>query len=449
VKISLIGAGSGVFSLGLIQNLCQTPNLVGTQVSFMDVDEHRLRACETLCRRYAQETGAKLRLEATLDRRQSLKSADFVVNTALPGAHHRMLEGMDIARQYGYRYNGSYHIMYDEAFWINFEQLRFFESLTEDILELCPDAWHLMVANPVFAGTTHLLRKYPDANMVGICHGYRGIYEVADVLGFEKGQFTYQIPGVNHFVWLTDFHYRGENAFPILDRWIETEAEKYWAQQDYPGGQALSPKAVDLYKTLGALPIGDTSHWTGSSWPWWYHTDAEVEKRWGEIDARTCWTSYVEHGRQKAAKMAQVAADESFKVSEAYPGRSNETLVELIESIACDIPRVFQGNNIMNTGELVPGLPTNVAVEVPTLVSRRGAQGIRTAGLPKPILAKMLHDRVAAIEMELEAFNRGSRELLLQLILMDKQTASRKQADDFLEEILALPYHADMRRHYR
>jgi alpha-galactosidase len=448
IKISLIGAGSATFSLGLIQNLCQTPNLAGSRVSFMDVDEDRLATCQRLCSRYAEETNAKLTLEATLDRRESLKGADFVVNTALPGAHSRMVEGMEIGRRYGYRFNGSYHVMYDEAFWINYEQLRFFDSLTEDMLELCPDAWHLMLANPVFAGTTHLQRKYPRSKMTGMCHGFMGARSVAKLLGLEREHVTFEIPGVNHFVWMTYFLHKGRSAWPILDRWIETESQKWWASREYPGGSSLSPKAVALYKIFGVLPIGDTAHWTGASWPYWCHSDEAVEKSYGEVDAWKFWKDFQINSDKHARNLQAVSEDESKKVSEALPGLSSETMTEIIESIACDMPRVFQGNNILNTGQFIPGISQDVAVEIPTLVSQRGVQGIRTNGLPRPIIAQILSDRVGPMEMELAAYNEGSRDLLLQLILMDRNTTSRKQAENLLADILALPYHKDMREHY-
>ena len=57
--------------------------------------------------------------------------------------------------------------------------MRFFEAITEDILTYCPNAWHLMVANPVVAGTTLLQRKYPEAKMVGLCHGYAMAHKIA------------------------------------------------------------------------------------------------------------------------------------------------------------------------------------------------------------------------------------------------------------------------------
>ncbi len=53
LKISLIGAGSGVFSLSLIRDLCLTRSLEGSTISFMDIDPQRLEGSYHLCRRYA------------------------------------------------------------------------------------------------------------------------------------------------------------------------------------------------------------------------------------------------------------------------------------------------------------------------------------------------------------------------------------------------------------
>ena len=79
----------------------------------------------------------------------------------------RLNSGWEIARRLGYRFGGSLHVMHDEPFWVNFYQLRFFESVVQDILNLCPNAWYLQVANPVLAGVTYLGRKYPDLKIVG------------------------------------------------------------------------------------------------------------------------------------------------------------------------------------------------------------------------------------------------------------------------------------------
>jgi alpha-galactosidase len=140
-KISIIGAGSGAFSLSMIRDICLTPNLAGSTVSLMDIDPDRLDAAHSVCQRYAQELGFELMLEKTLDRRHSLRDAEFVINTALVAGHQRLREGWAIAQRYGFNWGGSFHVMYDEPFWINFYQLRLFESIIEDILEICPEAY--------------------------------------------------------------------------------------------------------------------------------------------------------------------------------------------------------------------------------------------------------------------------------------------------------------------
>jgi alpha-galactosidase len=116
--------------------------------------------------------------------------------------------------------------------------------------------------------------------------------------------------------------------------------------------------------------------------------------------------------------------------------------------MACNIPRIFQVN-ILNSNYFVPGIPQDFAVEIPALVSKAGVQGVKTYGLPKPLTVYALRDRVSPVNMEIEAYESGSRDLLLQLILMDPWARSEEQAKKFLEDILALPYHAEMREHYR
>jgi len=446
VKISIIGAGSAVFSLNLVKDLCLTPNLQGSTISFMDINKERLDAVYALAKRYAEEMGIKLKLEKTSDRLESLHDANFVINTALVSGYENMRECWSIGFKHGYRLGGSYHIMHDESFYINFYQLRFFESLINDILDVCPDAWYIKLANPVLQGITYLKRKYPEAKLVGLCHGFNGIYHVTNILGLERELVSFQISGVNHFVWLKHFYYKGQNAFPLLDKWIEKEAPKHW-EKSRPSSDT-GPKAIDLYKKLGMFPIGDTCTPGGGAWPWWYHKDDETEKKWRE-DPKKWWETYFPTREQRLRELIKTSQDPSTKVTSIFaPKKTSEIIVPLVESIACDIPRIFQVN-ILNDGSFVPGVPRDFEVEVPGRVSKRGVQGIETSGLSKPIISYILRDRVAPVEVELEAYESGNRSLLLQLILMDPWTKSEEQAKNLLEDLVALPYHKGMRQYYR
>lgn len=315
--------------------------------------------------------------------------------------------------------------MYDEAFWVNFYQLKFMEEITEDILKYCPNAWHLMVSNPVVAGTTHIMRKYPQAKMVGLCHGYGMAHHLVEKMGYKKEDLTYQIPGVNHFVWMNEARLKGEDFFPVLNKWIEQNGEEYW--ETCNRSAELSKKRIDFYKKHGVVGIGDTLGWTGASWPWWYHSDDNIEKEFGEYSPMDGWNEYFTGVKENAQKIINLSEDKSVSVTEFLKDFWNDDLmVPLLESLACDIPRVLIINTL-NKGELVPGIPEDFEVEVPALCSGSGIHCIQTTALPKHIIAHILRDRVATVEMELEAFNTGNISYLEELVLMDKWATSLSQ----------------------
>ena len=127
---------------------------------------------------------------------------------------------------------------------------------------------------------------------------------------------------------------------------------------------------------------------------------------------------------------------------------NDDLMVPLVEAIACDLPRVLIVNTL-NRGQLVPGLPEDFEVEVPALCSADGIHPISTTALPKHMIAHILRDRVAPVEMELAAYESGRLDWLKELVLMDKWAVSMKQVSGFIEEIMALPYHQALRQHYR
>jgi alpha-galactosidase len=280
VKIAIIGAGSAVFSMNLIKDICVNKNFKGSTLALMDINPERLEPVHGLAVRYLEETGNTLKLAKTLDRKECLKGADFVINAALDYGHRRLREGLEIAFKNGFRFGGSLHVAHDEAFWVNFYQLKLMESIYADVREANPDAWYILVANPVLAGITYLSRKYQDPRMTGMCHGYSGVHRIAEVIGLDSKDVTFEVSGVNHFIWLTRFFFQGKNAFPLLDEWIARKSGAYLAQK---GRQSLDEgrKAIDLYKRFGVFPIGDTCTPGGGSWGWWYHTD-DAEIKYGE-----------------------------------------------------------------------------------------------------------------------------------------------------------------------
>ena len=102
VKICLIGAGSAVFSMRLVGDLCKEKSLAGSLVSLMDVDRERLEVVYELADRYVKELGADLKFEKTTELEKSIADANFVINTALVGGHQWMEEMRRVGEANGY-----------------------------------------------------------------------------------------------------------------------------------------------------------------------------------------------------------------------------------------------------------------------------------------------------------------------------------------------------------
>ena len=96
--ITLIGAGSVEFTRGLISDVVTSPELHGTTIALHDIDAERLSVAETLARRANETTGAGLAITATLDRREALDGADYVVNEIQVGGYAATLLDFEIPR---------------------------------------------------------------------------------------------------------------------------------------------------------------------------------------------------------------------------------------------------------------------------------------------------------------------------------------------------------------
>ena len=73
--------------------------------------------------------------------------------------------------------------------------------------------------------------------------------------------------------------------------------------------------------------------------------------------------------------------------------------------------------NIANNGA-IEGIPDDVVVEIPAVVSGRGVQGLRVGRLPEPVTL-YLNSAVVGMEYLLSAYLTGSRNMLAASFLND------------------------------
>ena len=448
MKVTIIGAGSAEFSLGLVKDLCLTEGLAGSHVCFMDINAERLDIVYQLAVRYAEDLGVALRLEKTLNRKESLQDVDFVINTAtVTHNEYFMKRRRELTAEHGYFYG---HTGMPE-----YHNLQLMLDVVQDMEKICPDAWVLQAGNPVFSGTT-LMTRETSIKVCGLCHGHYGYARVASTLGLDPDRVTWQAPGLNHNIWLTHFYYEGQDAYPLLDEWIANEAEAFWDELTQKGEEIptqMSRSAIQQYKLFGLMPIGDTPRRGG----WWYHTDLETRKRWyspsGGGDTPKGRDLILKRKDDRLAQMKEAAYDSNVRPIDLFGDqKTREQHIPIIDALVNDHEGQFQVN-VPNLGAL-EGVPDDVAVEVPAVVNKKGIQPLCVGSLPPKIMLEQIYPNWLNMERTLEALKSGDKSMLLWGILNSHQTRSYEQALQMLEALLAMepnePMHhiEDINDHY-
>ncbi len=460
-NISIIGAGSAVFSLRLVSDLCKTVGLHGSKVTLMDIDESRLNSVHTLASRFTSEMNTELIFEKTTDLREAIKGSDFVINTALIGGHAFLDRMRSIGERHGY-FRGidsqEFNMVSDYYTLTNWNQLSHFLKVAQTMEELCPDAWLLQAANPVFEGTT-LIRRNSRIKMVGFCHGHYDVFDVSEHLGLEKEHIDWQVAGVNHGIWMNRFRYKGEDAYPLLDRYIR-ESGQIQFKPKTPFNIQMSPASMEMYGFYGNMPIGDTVRNSG----WKYHYNQETLEKWygspwGSPDSEPGWNWYKEQlGQITSATMGLAQAmthfpqvslatlisegakvfsgDVALEASRLYnPSEmSGEQHIPFIDAIVNDNKARFVVN-VLNDGT-IEGIEKDVAVEVPATVDSSGIHKEEISPkLPDRVIEWYLKPRVLRMEWALEAFMKRDPNLIVEILLKDPRTRSLEQAEAVVREI--------------
>jgi alpha-galactosidase len=84
-KITFIGAGSIVFTRNLCNDILLTPVLQDCTIVLMDVDSLRLERSRKLVQAIIDRRGLQAQVQATLDRREAVKDAQYVITTFQQG----------------------------------------------------------------------------------------------------------------------------------------------------------------------------------------------------------------------------------------------------------------------------------------------------------------------------------------------------------------------------
>jgi alpha-galactosidase len=411
IKVAMIGAGSVVFSKNLTGDILSYPEFKDATFSYMDVDADRLQVGADLCRKLAKSVGTAPKIEATLNQKQALRDADFVINMVQIGGFNSTLVDFEIPRKYGLNFTIA-DTTGPGGFFRALRTFPMLTSLVRDMEEVCPKAVLLNYSNPMSMNMQTITRTSGIA-AVGLCHSVQGTFnQLMGYLGENPDDMAFVCAGINHMAFYLSMTKNGEDLYPRL-----------FEAMDRPEVYNTNKVRFELMKRLGYF-VTESSEHSAEYCPYFIPRGEKVISQFDiPIDEylRRCDGIVDEFERMKVFSKS----DEPMEVH-----KSHEYGSTIIHSIVTGKPSVVYGN-MPNRGA-ISNLPASAITEVPTLVDRSGMHFTTVGDLP-PQLVAYVQPHISQHELFIQAALTGRRDHVYQAAMFDPLTAATLTTDKIVE----------------
>ena len=408
-KIVFIGAGSVSFGMRVFGDIFSTPDLAGSRLCLVDIDTNNLQLMYDLALGMNGASGLGLSIENTVDRREVLGGADFVINSIAIDRSKLWKKDFQVPKKYGIRHclgeNGG-----PGALFFTLRTIPAIMDIIRDMEELCPNAWFLNFSNPE-SRIVLAVSMYSKIRCVGLCHGiYMGQHDMAKILGRGRDSVKVRAAGMNHFQWIISIRgsETGEDLYP---RFIEAE-KKY--------DPAFMPYSRRMFRFFGLYPTCSDDH-LGEYQAYGY----EAGEHGYDFDA------YEKNSIKVKNDAANLITKSSALQEKMKP--SGENAINFIQSIYFDKKVSFPAAIVYNDGA-IPQLPADTAVEIPVSADADGVHKEIVNDLPDGCLGA-LQMQVPAQKLSVRAAALGSRELAMQALLCDPVINSSYAAEKIMDEL--------------
>lgn len=441
-KIVIIGAGSQVFTRGLVMDMMRLN--MDVDLFLVDINRQTMEAITKLTRKMVEARKASINITGTMDRKEVLKDATVVISTIGVGGRRAWEQDVWIPRKYGI-----YQPVGDTAMPGGTSRaLRMIPAMVDiarDVLDLAPDALFINYANPMSV-VCRGVRKATGADMIGLCHAVEEGYQyLAEALKVKRESLTFNSVGINHLTWINRVFMDGKDMMPEL---MKTAAEQtgnvdienlgaHWSEMGEKERDQLSqqPFSWKLLQTFGAFPTPMDRHVT-EFFPHLFQGEKCYHSKTLGIDAYS-FEKTIEYGDKEFDEMFKYA-DSGEPLPKSYyiddEDEDHELVMDIIKCIRENKTETFSAN-LPNKGQ-VPNLPADAIVEIQAKTSSNGLTPVDQHDFPNS-LAATLSTRFLWIETIVEAALEGSRDKFIQALVLDGSVTSidmaAKMADEFLE----------------
>jgi alpha-galactosidase len=419
-KLVLIGAGSAMFTQGLLADIIKEESLGPWEVGLVDTDPEALTVAYNLAKKMVEVKNADIVIKHSTNRKDFLVGTDIVITTIGVGGRRAWETDVFIPRKYGI-YQPVGDTVGPGGISRAMRMVPAMKEIAEDILKLCPDALFINYANPMTA-ICRALRKSTGVKVTGLCIG---VYQVekylAEVLGVPHQEVASIAIGINHLTFLIDFRHKGENAFA-----------KTRQRAEETGRINENPFSWSLFDIYGAYPAVNDRHVVE-----FFLDRFPNGKYYGKTLGIDIFSveKIIEMGDSIYAEMAKLSKPETRLNSEVFTKASGEhgQTLEIITSIYKDQRKIFSAN-LPNNGA-IPNLPSYAVLEMPAVANGKGFLPLGIDYFPDS-LAAIINKRLACVELTVDAALEGDRKLMVEAMLADGAVRNRGTAEKLTDELL-------------
>lgn len=437
----LIGAGSAVFTRGLLADLISARDLGDWEIRLVDVAQEPLAKAVGLAQKMIDARGAAehIAVSGSTDRRSVLPGADFVVTCVGVGGRPGWQTDHEICMQHGVFQPVGDSVMPGGISRL----LRTTPVLVEiarDVVELAPTAFFFNYSNPMTANVMAMAGWAGAENVVGLCHGMHHVqHHLAAFIEkpFEETSTLYA--GINHLTFIYDFRWNGADAWPLVRAKVDRELAEPPDPDDIgnifaDGTKAWNnPFSWELFRRYGAFPAAEDRHVT-EFFPERWASGKYYGKTLG-VDAFSV-SEILEWGENRYQSMV-AQADGTVPLDESIFDRSSgeqEQLIAIIRSVLTDSREMFSCN-VLNRGA-VRGLPDDAALEIPGVATARGIRPVSVPDLSLPLQA-ILARRLSSVYVATEAAMTGDRDLVVEAMIADGAVTDPDAAARLTDALIA------------
>lgn len=421
MKVTFMGAGSTVFAKNVLGDIMSTPALRECEIALYDIDGVRLEESYimvTALNRNINESRAKVEKYLGVEnRKDALRGADFVVNAIQVGLYDPCtIIDFEVPKKYGLRQT----IADSNGIGGIFRALRtipVLKDFTDDMAEVCPNAYFLNYTNPM-AQLAGYLGRYTPIKSVGLCHSVQGCSRnLLKDLGIEyKEPLRESIAGINHMGWLLELEDAdGNDLYPeIRERAIAILESGKTDHHDLV--------RYEYIRRLGYYCTESSEHNAE-------YNDFFIKSKYPELIERYN-IPLDEYPRRCINQIENWKKDrEKYLHDDVTHTRTTEYASYIMEAIVTDIPYKI-GGNVINNG-LIPNLPAEACVEVACLVNKNGIQPCAQKPLPLQ-LAAMNSAMIGVQLLTIEAAVTQKKETIYQAAMLDPHTSSELSIDEII-----------------